>query len=325
MATPNSSISEIASLTQRSRSGKLADDVSKNNALLLRLSGKGRIKPVRGGRSISQEIEFAENSTYKRYSGYDVLNVGQSEVFTTADFNFAQSAVAVTISGLEQIQNSGKEAVIDLLESRIGNGEKTLKNNISGDIYSDGTADGGKQIGGLQLLVADTPTSGTVGGISRSTYTFWRNISFDATTDGGAAATAANIQSYMNRVWLQLVRGTDKPDLIVADNNYFRLYMESLQAIQRITSDSMVQAGFQTLKYMTADVVLDGGYGAAAPTNHMYFLNTDYIYFRPHQDRNFVALDNERFAVNQDAMTKLIAFAGNMTLSCAFLQGVLKD
>lgn len=325
MATPNSSISEIATVAQRNRSGKLADDVSKNNAILNRLSQKGRIKPVSGGRSISQEIEFAENSTYKRYSGYDTLNVGQSEVFTTADFNFAQAAVAVTISGLEQLQNSGKEAVIDLLEARLGNAEKTLKNNISADIYSDGTADGGKQIGGMQLLVADTPTSGTVGGISRSTYTFWRNISFDATTDGGAAATSANIQSYMNRVWLQLVRGTDHPDIIVADNNYYRLYWESLQAIQRITSSDLGKAGYQTLKYMDADVVLDGGYGGGAPTNHMYFLNTDYIYFRPHKDRNFVALDDARFAVNQDAMTKIIAFAGNMTLSCAFLQGILKD
>lgn len=325
MATPNSSISEIATLTQRNRTGKLADDVSKNNAVLNRLSQKGKIKLVRGGRTISQEIEFAENATFKRYSGYDTLNISPSEVFTTADFNYAQGAVGISISGLEQLQNAGKEAIIDLLDARITNAEKTLKNNISNDIYSDGTADGGKQIGGLQLLVADSPSSGTVGGISRSTYSFWRNIAYDATTDGGAAATAANIQSYMNRVWLQLVRGTDKPDLVVADNNYYRLYMESLQAIQRITSDNMAQAGFQSLKYMSADVVLDGGYGGGAPTNHMYFLNTDYIYFRPHADRNFVALDPERYGVNQDAMVKLIVFAGNMTLSNAFLQGVLKD
>ena len=95
------------------------------------------------------------------------------------------------------------------------------------------SADGGKQIGGLQLLVADTPTSGTIGGIDRATWTFWRNISFSSVTNGGSAASSANIQSYMNRLYFQLVRGSDKPDLYIADNNYYRLYLESLQAIQR--------------------------------------------------------------------------------------------
>ena len=323
MASPN--LSEIVTTTLRNRSGKLADNVSKNNALLYRLNKRGNVKPVDGGRTIVQELEYAENGTFRRYSGYETLNIAPSDVFTAAEFDWKQAAVAVSISGLEQLQNSGTEKVIDLLESRIKNAERTMMNNLSADCYSDGTADGGKQIGGLQLLVADDPTTGTVGGINRATWTFWRNQAFDATTDGGAAATASNIQSYMNRMWLKLVRGTDRPDLIVADNNYFRLYWESLQAIQRITSDDMAKAGFSSLKFMDADVVFDGGFGGNAPDDHMYFLNTNYINLRPHKDRNMVPLDPDRFSVNQDAMVKLTAWAGNMTLSNAFLQGVLKD
>lgn len=324
LINPSSTLTEIVTTTLRSRTGVLADNVTKNNALLNRLKKRGKVKPVSGGRTIVQELEYAENGTYKRYSGYEALNIAPSDVFTGAEFNYAQSAVAVSISGLEMIQNTGDAAIIDLLESRISNAERTLTNNIAVDCYSDGTADGGRQIGGLQLLVAATPTN-TVGGINASTYSFWRNISFDATTDGGAAATSANIQSYMNRVWVQLVRGADGVDLIVADNNYFRLYLESLQAIQRITSDAEASAGFTSLKYMNADVVLDGGFGGGAPTNAMYFLNTDYIYFRPHTERNFVPLGDERFAVNQDAMVKLIGFAGNMTVSNRRLQGILAD
>lgn len=322
MASPN--LSEIVTTTLRNRSGKLADSVSKNNAILNRLNKRGNIKPFDGGRTIVQELEYAENSTFRRYSGYEQLNIAPSDVFTAAEFDIKQAAVAVSISGLEQLQNSGSERVIDLLESRIKNAERTMQNNISADMYSDGTADGGKQIGGLQSLIADTPTN-TVGGINRSTWAFWKNVSFDATTDGSAAATSSNIQSYMNRVWLQVVRGTDRPDLIIADNNYYRLYWESLQAIQRITSTDMAEAGFSSLKYMDADVVFDGGYGGNAPTNHMYFINTNYLFWRPHRDRNMVPLDPDRFSVNQDAMVKLIGVAGNMTLSNAFTQAVLKD
>jgi hypothetical protein len=322
LANPSTTLTEIVTTTLRNRTGKLADNVTKNNALLARLKRKGKIKTVSGGRTIVQELEYAENGTYKRYSGYEVLNISPSDVFTGAEFNYAQAAVAVSISGLEMLQNAGEEAIIDLLESRISNAERTLTNNVAVDIYSDGTADGGRQIGGLQALVAATNTN-TVGGISANTYSFWQNIAFSSVTNGGSAASSANIQSYMNRVWVQLVRGADRVDLIVADNNYYRFYLESLQAIQRIASEDEAMVGFSALKYMNADVVLDGGYGGGAPASTMYFLNTDYIFFRPHAERNFAPLGDERFAVNQDAMVKLIGFAGNMTVSNRRLQGCL--
>ena len=139
--------------------------------------------------------------------------------------------------------------------------------------------------------------------------------------------TAANIQQYMTALAIQLVRGTDKADLIIADNNYFQFYVNSLQAIQRISSDTEGAAGFSTLKFygggQSADVVLDGGVGANSPANQMLFLDTKYIFFRPHKDRNFVPIGGERQAVNQDAIVKLIGWAGNLTTSGAQFQGIL--
>jgi len=322
MASPN--LSEIVTTTLRNRTKKLADNITNNTALLSRLRSREKIKPFSGGRVITQELEYDENSTYQRYSGYETLDISPSDVFTAAEFDIKQSSVAVTISGLEELQNAGPEQMIDLLESRISNAEKTMVNNISSDCYSAGTADGGKQIGGLQALVANDPTTGTVGGIDRATWAFWNNVAFDASTDGGAAASASNIQNYMNRTWVQLCRNSDKPDLIVADNNYWTHYLESLQAIQRITKVSEGEAGFSSLKYMSADVVLDGGFGGDAPTDTMYFLNCDYIYFRPHRDRNIAVQDGDRVPTNQDAIVKMLFFAGNMALSNASLQGVLK-
>lgn len=322
MASPN--LDEITTTTLRNRTGKLADNVTENNALLKRLKMRGNVKPVSGGRTIVQELEYAENGTFKRYSGYETLNINPSDVFTAAEFNYAQAAVAVSMSGLEQLQNSGKEAIIDLLGSRIKNAEKTMMNNIAADCYSDGTADGGKQIGGLQLLIDSTPATGTVGGINAATWSFWQNIANTGTT-----ATAANIQGLMNTVALQLVRGTDYADLIIADTNKYGFYLSSLQAIQRITSDQDAGSGFTSLKYFgagnAADVVLDGGVGGACPTNSMFFINTNYLHFRPHVDRNFVPIGPERYATNQDAMVKIIGFAGNMTVSNRRLQGVLTN
>lgn len=61
MASPG--LSEIVTTTLRNRSGVLADNMSKNNALLYRLDKRGKVKPVSGGRTIVQELEYAENST----------------------------------------------------------------------------------------------------------------------------------------------------------------------------------------------------------------------------------------------------------------------
>ena len=250
-----------------------------------------------------------------------------SDIATAAEFDWKQAAAVVTISGLEgEVQNVGENAIIELLTLRIKNAEKTLQNNIALSMYSNGTAASGKQIGGLQLLVADSPGTGTVGGIDRSVWTFWRNQSWSAVTNGGGAMSAGNIQSNMNNLYLRCSRGTDRPNVIIADNAYYLFYLQSLQTIQRITGTDQTGAGFTSLKYFgggaSADVVFDGGIGGGCPANHMYFLNTDYIYFRPSKGRNMVALEN-RDSFNQDAMAKPIVFAGNMTIGNAALQGAL--
>ena len=324
MAVPN--LSEIVTTTIENRSRALADNVSKSHALLDRLEKRGNAKPADGGRKIVQEIEFAENGTFGWYSGYDPLNIAPQEVFSAAEYDWKQCAVAVSISGLEQLMNNGEEQFIDLLESRIGNSERTMKNQMGQAVYGDGTAASGKAIGGLALLVSDTPALGTVGNINRANWSFWRNQVFDATTDGGAAADKTNMLSYMNRVWLSVVRGNEKPDLVIADNSYYRAYWEALQPQQRFMSSAMAEAGFESLKYQSADVVFDGGIGGGCPANHMYFLNTEYIYLRHHTQRRYVPLgQKERFSTNQDAMVQLTGWAGNMTLSGGMMQALLKD
>lgn len=320
MANPN--VSEILTTTLYSRTGKLADNVSANTALLMRLRERGNTRPVSGGATIRQELEYAENSTYMHYSGYEQLDISPSDVFTSAEFNWKQAAVAVSISGLEQLQNSGKEQLIDLLSSRVSNAERTFMNNLSDDIYSDGSGTSGKQIGGLQLLVADDPTTGTVGGIARASYSFWQNQLYDFSANS-ATPSSSTIQAALNSIYLSCTRNRDYPDLFVADNTYFTYFWASLQTNQRFTNPKLAEAGFQNLKFLNADVVFDGGQGGSAPSAHVYALNTNYIHFRPHRDRNIVPLDPDRFAVNQDAVVKLIGFAGNMTLSNAALQGVI--
>lgn len=175
---------------------------------------------------------------------------------------------------------------------QIKNLRVTYRNGLSQGVYGDGSVS--NSVGGLQLLVASSPTTGVVGGIDRASWVFWRNQAWSAATNGSTVLSSATILSQMDSLWVQLVRGRDYPDLIIADNVTYKYYLAALQAIQRIgpenTAPDLAEYGFQSLKYLNADVVLDGGFQGfstdplppelsssssavgGAPSTTMYFL-----------------------------------------------------
>lgn len=319
---------DVVTTTLESRSKSLADNITNNNALLARVKAKGKAKPWSGGREIVQELRYAQNQTFMWYSGYEALNVSLNDTMTAARFPIKQASIAVTLSGLEELMNAGEEQMIDLIDARIDTAEDTFWNQMSAGIYSDGTAYAGKQIGGLAAIISKSPTSGIVGGIDRASQQWWRNVAVNANTDSRGLVTATNVQSYMNSTTIGLKRNSDGVSMIVADNNYYLAYLNSLQAIQRVTdATGSAGAGFTSLKYYGAgksvDVILDGGKNGQIPANTMYFLNEDYFAFRPHSRRNFSVVGGERSTVNQDATVRIWAWAGNMTISNPSLNGVL--
>lgn len=320
----NSNFTEITALTYRHFKNKyLEDNVSNHTALHQRLTEKGRVDLISGGTEIQVPLDYAENGTYQRYSGYDTLNIQQSEVFTAANFPWKQIAIHVVANGLEIRQNSGKEGIIKLVKSKLKNAMRTAGNNFSADIYSDGTA--ANQINGLQALVSDAGT-GVVGNINSTTYDFWRSKVQSAASplQGGAGITpgANTIESLMLPLWLALTRNNDMPDLIVADDTYFTFYENSQTSLKRYTNSTDLKGGAVSLKYKGADVVYDS-LAAGMPDAHMYFLNTDYIGICAHRDANWTEVP-EKTSVNQDAQVLPIIWQGNMTVSNRSLQGVLK-
>lgn len=323
-ATPSSTFTELVATTWRNHSKDVKDNISKNNALYARLMKKGQTRKENGGLSIVQPLDYNSNGTYQRYSGYDVLNIQQSDVITAAEFTWKQIALNVVASGLELRTNSGDSVIVKLAKARIKNAMRTFKNNFSADLYSDGTLP--NQIGGLQALVADAGT-GTVGGIDSSTWPFWANAvqSAAAPLQGGGAVTvsATTIESgIMLPLWLNQVRGDDKPDLIVSSNDWFTFYEASQVAIKRYTSAGEAEGGFTSLKYKSADVIFDGGSGI--PSAHMYFLNTDYIEMVVHPDAD-LSIQEDMRPINQDATVIPILWMGNMVVSNRRLQGVAKS
>lgn len=325
MAGPSTTFTEMVSTTLRNSANEVADNVSKNNAFLNRLKKKNKIRNLDGGTEIQVQLEYAENNTYQRYAGLDTLNTNGSDVVTSAKFDWAQVALHVVSSGKELRQNSGKFAMINLVKTKKNNALKTAANNFSVDLYSDGSLS--NQIGGLANIL-QTNGQGTVGGIDSAMWTFWRNKFLEATgTNLAAAPSAANAASFkadMNKLWLSLTRGADKPDIITFSHDFYSLYELGEQQLQRYMDADMAQSGFIGLKYKTADVMFDDNTNFTTTAEKGYFLNTDYVYVDQHKEAQWTQ-DDEKKPVNQDAVVIPFYWMGNLVTSNRSLQGVLFD
>jgi len=231
--------------------------------LLARLNKKGNIKTFDGGRTIVQELDYNNNQTFVWYSGYQTLNISPSQTFTAAEFPIRQAGACDLDFRSRGNPEQREEAIINLLEGRVKNGERrsataSLRASMVTALcqFDRRLAVAGRR----QPVDRDRRRHRSV------RVSFWQNISFSATTNGGAPTSAANIQDYMDALYVQLCRGNDHPDLIVADNNMYRFYLSSLQAIQRLAGDTdLAKLGFETLKYLNADVVLTVAIRASRP------------------------------------------------------------
>jgi len=318
MAEPT--VNQLVTTTLQNYHTTIYDNVTNNNALLALLKKGGRIRVIGGGRTIVCPLAYAEED-FKWYSGVDVLPRALKETISEAEYSPALAAASVTLAGDDLAKNRGREAILNLLEGKVQNAERTLDNNISIGLYSDGSV--AKQLIGLRALVSATPAAaGAVGGIDPATWAFWRNQVANiviAGTDNNVDHD--KVKAALNTMWLKLTRGTDHPDLILADDVVYSAYEWGLQENQRYTSINMGALGFTALKYKDADIVYDSA--ASGMQQGAWMLNTKYMKFEIYRGRNFQPLNLPDSTPDMDAITRHIAFMGGLSLSNRALQGRL--
>lgn len=315
MTNPN--IAQLVVTTLTSQKKRIVSNVLDNNAFLMRLKERGNIKQkASGGRLFRESLTYQENGTTQWQTEYATLDTTPQDVISAADFNQKILTGTVSLSGLEMKQNSGKEQIFDLMETKLDNLMESLDNTMGASVYSDGT--NANEIGGIKYLIADDPTTGTAGGINRANYSFWRNQLYDFSVET-VTPSSTTITEAMNTLYRRcLVQGNEKPDLILADATYYKYYEASLQNIHRITTSKMADAGFDALKYKSSDVVYDPN----CPTEHMYFLNTKHIFLR-YLGASLFNVQNQRVPFNQDAINIPVILYGNMTIDNARTSGVM--
>ena len=326
--TTNAQYQQILSMSLEDRSTDYMDLVSNNNALLAVTRRKGGWQTYSGPR-IRQTLQIGKQ-TAQWYSGYDQLLNPAIDLFNDAYWEPKMVVVPVILSMQEILNNEGDAQLLDVYDTYISAAEKSLEDTMDAAIYSDGTANGNKQITGLATAVPVTTTSGVYGGIDRATATIWRTTTFDPHATAGTVSLAAfgtqmsstTIRPMLNFAMTRQSRGRDYADLLIMSPEHYAAYDAATIAIQRQQNEtSLGKLGFSALEYIgggkRAEIVLDGGIGSNMPANTTFGLQTDSFRLRYHPNRNFDKLfeGDGQTPIDKDAIAQFIGFMGELTVT----------
>jgi hypothetical protein len=326
--TTNAAYQQILSMAVEARSSSYEDLVSNNNALLAVLKRKGAWQTYSGPR-IRQTLQIGKQVA-QWYSGYDQLLNPAIDLFNDAYYDPKMVVVPIILSMQEILNNEGDSQLMDVLDSYMKAAENALEDTMDAGLYSDGTANGGKQITGLATAIPLVVTSGVYGGIDRATATIWRTSVYDPSgaagtislTPIGTQVTKDTIRPMLNKVMTDRSRGRDYADLLIMSPEHYAAYDAATIAIQRQQNEtSLGKLGFSALEYIgggkRAEIVLDGGIGSNMPANTTFGVDTDSLKLRYHPNRNFDRIfDGEgQMPIDKDAIAQFIGWMGELTMT----------
>jgi hypothetical protein len=322
--TSNAAYQQILSMAVEDRSSSYQDLVSNNNALLAVMRRKG-LWQTYSGPKVRQTLQIGKQSA-QWYSGYDQLLNPAIDLFNDAYFDPKMVVIPIILSMQEILNNEGEAQLMDVYDSYMSAAEKALEDAMDAGIYSDGTANSGKQITGLATAIPIVNTSGVYGGIDRATATIWRTSLYDANaapfTALGTQVISTTIRPMLNLVMTRQSRGRDYADLLIMSPEHYAAYDAATVAIQRQTNDtSLGKLGFSALEYIgggkRAEIVLDGGIGSNMPANTTFGINTDTLRLRYNAKRNFDKLfeGEGQMPIDKDAIAQFIGWMGELTMT----------
>lgn len=271
-------IGEIAASTMEFYHNTFVDNIFKKHVTLDHLKQNGGVKLYPGGRLIRVPLMYRTSNTVQRVNGAESLDLTYQDTLDAAEYNYELYNVSITLTLEDELKNSGESAVMSLLEAKIKQAELSLSEGLNTDLFTGTAADG--DIIGLDTIMS---TSTTIGGISGTTYAWWR-ANVDATSETLSIADMRTKKNSANKG-----NGGSKVSLIVTTQTLFEKYQSLCQASivmnQPATSESkrIADAGFTGVEFEGVPVVFD----ESSTSGSMYFINKDNLKLGIHRDANF--------------------------------------
>jgi hypothetical protein len=273
MANPNVGQLVAQAWQKLTNDGKPEDNIFAEYSELKRLEEGKSFMACTGGRSLIGTIEYAVNSTVESITPTQPLDTTIVDVFDEWEANWKQYAGTMTLTSFEEAVNRGDARKFNLERGKLKNLRTSMRKRINTDIF--GATSAATNLSGLQSLVPDSPSSGTVEGINAGTFTFWRSKQ----TSGAQTSSAYdNLRASMRTIRTSCSRGqgVKYPTRYVTGSGTANGYEGLLVANERIVdkkSNDKANAGFQGDVYYFGSAKLF--WDADCANTRMYALNDD--------------------------------------------------
>ena len=309
-------------LTMRAKRKELTDNFFDAYPTLDMFRSGGALVTDNGGKEIKADLMYSGNSA-QYFSGYDVLNTDAVDGITAAFYPFRYAAVPITINYTEEMENRKSDSAMKLLAAKTEQSMLTLRDQINSSIYSAQT---GKAPLGFQDLIADAPGTSptTLGGITVSSNTWWKNKSNNATADT-SFVTINNTHFYegmlrMSTTWNDVSEGNEQPTNIFTTNAIYADFEEIFEGTgyQRLSSKDAPGVDGRLPSFRGIPVQYDRDCG----TGRMYFLNTKYLKMHMQAGMNFAKTPFKEPS-NQMAKVGFIVIGLNLSVNNRRRQGVI--
>lgn len=233
------------------------------------LRQKGHLENISGYRRIEVPLEYGSNETIRWIGKGSTVPIQDSELLTMAYEDWKYLAVSIVRWFTEDQQNRGQAAAIKMVETKLGAAERAVYEDLERVMFADGT--GSNEPNGLQNLIATTVTSGTVHGLDRATYTWWRNQTKTAT---GAAAVylVSDMRTCLNDI-IQYSRAELSDIVLVTNQTVFELYEDVCLEMKILSNTMMADAGFDSIQFKGKPLI----WCPSAPSGNMYFINPTFL------------------------------------------------
>ena len=282
----------INSITKSQIMPTVEDQIFRSNPLMLRLWQEGTKED--GGAFIVQPLLYGEGPAMF-FAGMETLPTDDADQVTAAVFNWKQAVAAITISRIDELKNTGPNAMAKLLAIKTEYAQESMRNMLGQGIYSDGLANV-KSIVGLQAMVS---TNVSYGGISKTNNAFWQS-------KVNTTATQLSVP-LMRNILGQCTEGRHTPNMITSPQVIYDLAYALVEPQKRFGSEMMAKAGFTSILWENRPWVVD----SHCPDSNVFMLNTASIDFVSHSDENMRFEDFQK-PHNQAGRSAFIFWAGNL-------------
>lgn len=270
--------------------GDHGDGIVNNNFLLSYLKENKRFKVIDGGLEFWKGVMKAENSNFKWQAHDADMTANLQDPSERLRFDIKTFTGSVVINKKHEAMNKGRAMVKNFAQTLRDQAESTIPNAFNSAFWK-GTP-GTDEPESIPSLISATPTTGTIGGLSRVGRAELQNGAYTtAVADIGAEA---GLSALMRQIITRAITPNDTVDLVIMTDELYAGLLGYLNTLGRYgPNERMAQLKFDSVKYGKTTITYENrtvNYGSpnTITASYVYGINSNHFNFEVLKDGNFM-------------------------------------